>query len=582
MDQVQLVQPWRPRRRAPRINRFVLGMQEVSCNFEDMESHSAYVEIPIRVVEPAIARRIEALVDRSVVISEASGSSRIDLDHSQFVDLIAQELVPNVVTPSESGWRFLLSLLQDLANWGSVFKYNEDGLFVRIPIYDKHGASKETNERIRIAMSRLKSQVAEFHSSVSERAALRALEEEPLSLRHVTADTPELTKIFTTGVGTWSMPYRSREGRTSRFVLLAETKDDQLPVGILEIGDDAPHNPARDAHMGFATEMMNLSEIDRQKLVERFQALRSALLDTGELVSPHAQLSEIFERRIELRAAGKGRADASRIAMNKRLTYLCRLAEAEAALVNMSGSEPVMFNQGLRVLRDLTIPRVSVEMTICGALPPFGGILGGKVIASMAGHPLIRRFTDRPFGQITSSIFDVDKLAPLLPRHGVLIVTTKGLYPGHSAQYNRVRIPNGTANPVFLRKLGDTNGQTSSHISLETSRLATQFNDLNGQHVVSNLYGSGGAKRQRIISGAVLQLGLPSEIAHAYISRPVYGVNFVSNLSRVVLYNESPEWTVEPFSDLPSDIDYCKSAIELWRLRWGANAADRVQLNSHE
>jgi hypothetical protein len=349
------------------------------------------------------------------------------------------------------------------------------------------------------------------------------------------------------------------------------------PIGILEIGDDAPHNPARDSHMGFAIKSTELGDHDRERLAERFRLLRAALLPVGEHVSPEDTLEDLFKKRVTLRNAGKGRSDPKTIALNKRLTYLCRLVEAEAALRALPGSEPSMFQQGVRVLRDLTIPRVTAEMTICGALPPFGSILAGKLVASMAGHPQVRAFTNRDFGFITSSIFDTDKLEELLPNYGVLIVTTKGLYPGHSAQYNKVLIPVEDGKHLGLRKLGDTSGQTTSHISIATSKLAAQYTELAGGNVVSSLYGSGGAKRQRVITGAALQLGLPSELVHAYISRPVYGVNFVSNLDQVVIFNDPPIWKVEPTSSMPSDASFCERAIELWRTKWGSRAQERVE-----
>ena len=59
---------------------------------------------------------------------------------------------------------------------------------------------------------------------------------------------------------------------------------------------------------------------------------------------------------------------------------------------------------------------------------------------------------DRPLGEIASTVYH-DSVRDRVPNPGPLVIFTSGLYPGHSAQYNRV-----TSGSRRWRKIGDTAG----------------------------------------------------------------------------------------------------------------------------
>ena len=253
----------------------------------------------------------------------------------------------------------------------------------------------------------------------------------------------------------------------------------------------------------------------------------------------------------------------------KRLAYLARLVSGEVAMrsrtLDQGGAR-----DAVRVLRDLTVPRIHLEITICGALEPFNQLLGGKLVAGLMAHPAVRSLADRPVGQITRSLFK-ERIGEMLPRHGACLLTTKGLYARHSAQYNRVQLPPGSA-PLSLRKVGDTVGTTTSLISDRTAKLAEFVLEQEGNDAVSRTYGSGGGKRQRFIETAANLSGLHEALVHARISRPVYGVSLVSNLKEVALLNLEPRWRLGP--DTSSE-EYEREALALWRTRWAEVAIRR-------
>lgn len=493
-----------------------------------------------------------------------------------FLDACEDRLNKEVSNDSND-FLLVLSLISDLRSWGAVFEIFESKLYVVLPEITKYDTDPQTKDRIRNSLLRLRGVQEKFVETVTMEEAIELLKIGKISLEQVDGDDDRLVDTFRSGVATWSMPYRTREGRSMRFVMFAEKMSVKTPIAILEIGDDAPHNPPRDKYMGFDTSYTDCSKADLDSLANRFMNIRSSLLSDGLPDNYKSDINELIGQVDNFKIEGRGReGNHDEISRRKRFTYLHRLLRAEGACRGLISDPPSGFADGLRVLRDLSIPRTNVELTICGALPPFGSLLVGKLIAGMATHPLVRSFVDRDFGIITKSIFDTEKLQKLISNNGVLIVTTKGLYPGHSSQYNGVQFKTVSGKNAKLMKLGDTIGQTASHISDRTMKLSVSVLQEYGRQSVSKVYGAGGAKRQRTIEAGIKSLGLPPELCHARVSRPVYGLSMVSNLEEIILFNERPEWLISPYLRGENQELFMKNSYLVWANRWLDKAVKRA------
>ena len=489
---------------------------------------------------------------------------------------LSEQLESSIAKPDDViGYLFILSVLLDLHSWGSEILIRNSCLVIR-NIHSTFDTNDHT--RVREALQRLKKEGESYEPAVPADVALDILLSGSVVLRAAAHGGDDVGNDFRRGVTTWSMPYRGREGRSTRFVLYGSLGTSvQIPIGIMEVGDDAPHSPLRDDYLGLGPQV--LTDIERVALGMRLKSFRQALRYDDLDYSSDDSLESLYSNLNKMRLDGKGRnGPTALMQQRKRLTYLARFVSAEAALAKLKGAEDRWISDGIRAIRDLTIPRVHMELTICGALPPFGQFLGGKLVASMAAHPLVRRLVDRPIGSITAASFQPDRLQELLPNSGLLFVTTKGLYPGHSAQYTGVRVPGDSGRSISLRKLGHTSGQTSSHISDTTMRLAVEYSAKRDASAISRSYGSGGAKRQRSLEAAVGLLGLSGSVLHAQLSRPVYGVSLVENLREMTLFGAEPEWRVAPY---PTDDDgrkYEMEALDVWRSRNASRVQQRLEV----
>lgn len=471
---------------------------------------------------------------------------------------------------------FLFCLFQDLFFWGAEFEFYRSQLYITIPNLNNLTFDQERKSKIQESLIRLKNSENIFEESINQSKAIELLNVGSVRLLE-TQQNEKLTEIFKSGITTWSMPYRTREGRSLRFVLMLNSTTEEIPIGLLEIGDEAPINPPRDQLMGLNISYKDLKDHELDKLADRFYELRKSLRSENLPKNYKNKISELITDIENFREKGKGReGNFTEVSRKKKFTYLYRLLNAEAACRKLVKDFDGGFQDGLRVLRDLTVPRVNVEMVICGALPPFGNLLVGKLVASMGCHPKIRKFVDRDFGIITSSLFDPHKLRELLPNYGTLLLTTKGLYPGHSSQYNGVTFINNDLQNYKLKKIGDTMGQTTSHISSVTVKFANKVLESSNDRSVSRTFGSGGGKRQRVISEALRQIELPVELSHAYISRPIYAFSLVRNLDRVVLLNEKPDWIMDAYADTLDSEVYEQNTFKYWKEKWSEKIVKRA------
>jgi hypothetical protein len=125
-----------------------------------------------------------------------------------------------------------------------------------------------------------------------------------------------------------------------------------------------------------------------------------------------------------------------------------------------------------------------------------------------------------------------------------------------------------------LQKLGLTQGQTMSHISDRTMSFAVEINSRMGDKGISREYGSGGAKRQRILQSAARHVGIDANALYADVTRPVYGCLYLSNSQGVVLGGESPEWKDDGMPAQTAQ-EYEGVALSLWREKWLGVAENR-------
>jgi len=501
--------------------------------------------------------------------------------------------------------RFAVSLLRDILRAGGVAWVRDSKLLVQWPSWD--GAQgKDFAQRALMAARDMRpltptelSRVAPlFAPDLDGEQMAEVLREAKFDLESASGSHPTgipYNEAFGAALRNWTMPYRGRTGRMRRFVLLATHRHlgpHPVIAAILELGDEAPFCTWRDDLLGLSnaafSRWLNTESIKQtaEAIADHLGRIRACLLPTREgwdisAVSADSLVSD--KNRLEEASHGRSLVEENEreaLKDRKRLAHGLRLARGELALRKIAHGAALDpsdsdLGAGVRVIHDLVIPRVHLEATVCGALPPFSDTLGGKLITAFFSHPEVIRSVSQAESELLGWSFDLERLLPQIPSHGLLCLTTKGLYSGHAAIYNRAEAP-GINGPIRLKHLANTAGITTSLVSTETTVLAKKLlsDPSIDSRKISTVYGSGGAKRHRAIEAATRAVGLPSRLALAGIRRPVYGLSFVRNAAEVIWLGNSPDWLV-PIS--MSARDFSDLAVEQWRARWLDRAISRAQ-----
>jgi Domain of unknown function (DUF4338) len=208
-----------------------------------------------------------------------------------------------------------------------------------------------------------------------------------------------------------------------------------------------------------------------------------------------------------------------------------------------------------------------MDLIVCGAIPPYGELLGGKLVAMLMASPQVildykKRYGDQP-SEITSRLAG----RPVVRDADLVFLGTTSLYHVGSSQYERIKIPGVGAHVVRYERLGHTEGYGSSILSSETaSQLKQLVIRSEGMRRVNNVFGEGVSPRLRQIRDGLNALGIPQEavLKHS-CPRIIYGVCLARNAFQYLRGEEDvPDFNF----DLKRPAGATKKIIDFWLQRW--------------
>jgi hypothetical protein len=227
------------------------------------------------------------------------------------------------------------------------------------------------------------------------------------------------------------------------------------------------------------------------------------------------------------------------------------------------------------ILRQIKAQHVGIDMadiTVCGAIPPYTHLLGGKLISLLLGSPEIVEAYRKKYSRAISLIASGVKGTIVRRRPNLVLLGTTSLYGVSSSQYNRLVIPRselGARSSGELRfiELGRTVGFGSYHFSQGTTdEMSDLAQQRRGGRRVNNIFGEGVNPKLRKIREALDQCGFPSDALLRHGSpRLVYALPLAGNLADLLMgRSKRPRWILR--TTAPSD--GTKLIASFWRRRW--------------
>jgi hypothetical protein len=433
----------------------------------------------------------------------------------------------------------------------------------------------------------------------------------------------------------WSIPYNSTPGR-NMFYLVRDAASGTRPlIGIAGLGNPVLGLAKRDESLGWSATALEkrwkgASADDRRELATRLvNTLETAIerVYTRDLPGADddhlARLREIereaaVERLREIDGAGQERSSEYRLIRDaqkavddghgesvdwtavaqtslyrrKRASTLADLVRALSTLrdgglpehsdrlAQLKDDEGLKraVETALRTIKQTVMAESVMEITTCGALPPYRDVLGGKLVAMLMASPrVVADYRERYAGRI-SLIASAIEGRPVHRETKLAILTTASLYPVGSSQYNRVRIPGsilGGSGDVRYDTLGRSESFGTVHFAPDTVlSLRALLAASDSTTRISHLFGEGASPKMRAIRGGLDELGLSSNTFMRHHSpRILYGVRLCRNAEEVLLGLD-----VEPDYILGPSADGGVAAIAAhWRTRWLHPRAERAE-----
>jgi len=236
-----------------------------------------------------------------------------------------------------------------------------------------------------------------------------------------------------------------------------------------------------------------------------------------------------------------------------------------------------------KVLRKAKADRVGTavaDLTVCGAIPPYNEVLGGKLVAMLMTSPEVVAEYRRRYGR-TRSVIASSMAGRVVRRPADLVfIGTTTIYGQRPSQYDRISIPcaDGPAGgAVRYAYLGRTRGLGTFQFGDLTVKAFQEFlrQSSNGLQV-NSVFGEGANPRLRKIRDALEELGLPEdELLHHGTPRLVYGVQLALNMRDYLLGRVKRPKYLMP-SRLPRKAT--EGIVRWWFERWLMNRVSREDI----
>ena len=422
---------------------------------------------------------------------------------------------------------------------------------------------------------------------------------------------------------TWSTPAETTPGRTMQYLIRDAAHPRHAIMGIASLENAAVQITCRDNTIGwnqkaFIDKLSQLSSVEARSEFERllsyledgiggidYQDLCTAatvvyptyediqmLLDEAAIAEQarqnllrEAQEEIVEEERSELGSISLDTENA--LYRRKRAEQLARLLSAKKAITDLYtsadfDSQWLNFSKseaGNSAVRSALIAQKTkhigssmMELNVCGAIPPYNEILGGKLVALLAVSPQIVHDYRERYANKSSEIASRLKGEPVCRPADLAFVGTTSLYYVGSSQYNRLKIPRELFDAdydVTWHRLGMTIGFGTMHISKATTQSLTEATS-DGFNRINHVFGEGASPKMRLLTMAIRELLESSnedskDFSKHAMSRIVYGASLASNTFDYLLGKDSvPNYYF-------GSIDYeegTQRVIDYWRNRW--------------
>lgn len=428
----------------------------------------------------------------------------------------------------------------------------------------------------------------------------------------------------------WSIPYQSTPGRNVFYLVRDDAGPNRPIIGIAALGNPILGLAQRDDFLGWSVASLRrrLEGADarrRRRIVQHLvdvldrdiAGVYSRDLDLPEVADANTvarlraiEKSASLARRRSLADAGDGRTDEYHLIRaahdqaeggdadsvdweavaltdlyrRKRASTLAELLQASIVLRGVLANGPAALLDSLEtakgrsaveaVLRRIKQQAVAenvMEIITCGAVPPYGDLLGGKLVAMLLATPRVVSDVRTRYEGRVSLIASGINGSPVRRDPNLTVLTTSSLYSVGSSQYNRIRIPGDiveSSGQITYTRVGTTDSFGTVHIAPDTAGILVALARLSddNRRLVNHLFGEGVSPKLRALRSGLEALGLaPDVFLRHHAPRLLYAASLAENAEDVLFgMAQRPRYVLRG----RRAGDGVRAVADYWRERW--------------
>ena len=310
---------------------------------------------------------------------------------------------------------------------------------------------------------------------------------------------------------------------------------------------------------------------------------------TAEKILELKQLSESLREQVidnkKTRCVTNWRDEAiAPLFRKKRAAELARLLEAQSIFNKTRQESPIDWlnallkiesghkavNTALIANRKTKIGSNMMEIIVCGAIPPYNDLLGGKLVSMLACSPAVIRDYTQKYEKQVSEIASRMKGVRVIRDSRLAFLGTTSLYALGSSQYNRIKVPMSDSFTLHFKEMGITEGYGTVYFSKLTAATMMRILELqDGGRRINNIFGEGTSPRFRLISRGLSAIGIRADaFLQHYSPRIVYSIELAENTNEFLLGNTKNLKYPFDIEDENSVEQATQRLIAFWQRRW--------------
>jgi hypothetical protein len=418
---------------------------------------------------------------------------------------------------------------------------------------------------------------------------------------------------------TWSTTYKPVPGRSINILIRDAAAPNHSVIGIAALGSSIVQQASRDEWIGWTPDQIIDEIADKgtkstaswllESLQRQIEAIRvDDLIAEGRIsqldidyprttvIQSLIEFADVERRKHKQTSSSRSinpdwaTESGTWLYRSKRASTLAGLMSArnvlqEAAFSTLSANrlrdrvrKPSVRKAVSAIVRGIRAEHVGVNMmdiTVCGAIPPYSHLLGGKLVCLMLMSPEIVAYYNTKYANHESVIASSLRGEPVMRKPKLALLCTTSLYAARSSQYNRVKLPldevvTDRKGEMKYEKLGLSLGFGTFHISSMTMGVMNGYlKSLGLDQEVKNIFGEGVNPLLRKLRLAIDAAGLPADqLLNHQSRRIVYGIPLAKNFRKLLAgKNDNAQYYLPTSNSERSS----RKIADYWRRRWLAS-----------